>query len=518
MRKKLPVLLSVTLVFALMQSTVIAAVKPGASCKKLGQISTSAGKKYTCVKSGSKLVWNKGVAIKAAPRPSSNPVINNPEPASTPNPSPLPTPAKKSAPINLSPEDLSVCRIPAPRVDPNIPFFAYPVDPKSIYAMLPRVGPINTVVIPIDFSDVNGDFVPLEYMDAQRTKIDSWMKWYSQGKSYYSWNVHHDWIRAPKPSYDYVPNDTAGPTQGIPSNGRVVGRQINQFEAASELLDLASKYIDYKKMNVVLFLFPKNTKNIYDPWVRNGNFQGKGNSRNGTYVDLGIRDTRLVNVNIISTGYWFQDQTQAFWSWLLHENLHNQGLLGHAPNGASPLGIMTNQGGVRLPLHAWHSITLDWQAPTDIYCLRKEDIKRSEIIMSPLEREEVGTKAIMIKLSMYEVLVIESRRDDKWVNELVEFKGRSPQLNGLVVYKVDVSSVTPNGVMEPDGANWRDSSTSFAYLIRNSISDKGYANFRGSMPFDLNFIISPGETMIYRGIKISLISSDFHDTVLIDKA
>ena len=40
-----------------------AAVKAGASCKKAGQITTSAGKKFTCVKSGKKLVWNKGVAV-----------------------------------------------------------------------------------------------------------------------------------------------------------------------------------------------------------------------------------------------------------------------------------------------------------------------------------------------------------------------------------------------------------------------------------------------------------------------
>ena len=39
-----------------------AAVKAGASCKKAGQIKTIAGKKFTCVKSGKKLVWNKGVA------------------------------------------------------------------------------------------------------------------------------------------------------------------------------------------------------------------------------------------------------------------------------------------------------------------------------------------------------------------------------------------------------------------------------------------------------------------------
>ena len=44
-----------------------AAVKQGAACKKAGQTSTVSGKKFKCVKKGSKLVWNKGVAVKKAP-------------------------------------------------------------------------------------------------------------------------------------------------------------------------------------------------------------------------------------------------------------------------------------------------------------------------------------------------------------------------------------------------------------------------------------------------------------------
>jgi cytochrome b involved in lipid metabolism len=44
-----------------------AAVKEGAAYKKAGQSSTVSGRKFTCIKKGSKLVWNKGVAVKKAP-------------------------------------------------------------------------------------------------------------------------------------------------------------------------------------------------------------------------------------------------------------------------------------------------------------------------------------------------------------------------------------------------------------------------------------------------------------------
>lgn len=94
-------LLALTLVFALIiPLSATAAVKAGGVCKKAGQTSTYLGKKYTCIKSGKKLVWNKGVVI-PTPKPSATPsptptAIGDPEGAigSTPKPTPTPTPTR----------------------------------------------------------------------------------------------------------------------------------------------------------------------------------------------------------------------------------------------------------------------------------------------------------------------------------------------------------------------------------------------------------------------------------------
>ena len=49
------------------------AVKTGAACTKAGSTSTVSGKKYTCIKSGKKLVWDKGVSVsKVAANPTSS--------------------------------------------------------------------------------------------------------------------------------------------------------------------------------------------------------------------------------------------------------------------------------------------------------------------------------------------------------------------------------------------------------------------------------------------------------------
>jgi hypothetical protein len=54
-------------------SPVSAAMKAGSSCAKAGIKSVSAGKTYTCMKSGKKLVWDKGVLVPVAkPAPSAS--------------------------------------------------------------------------------------------------------------------------------------------------------------------------------------------------------------------------------------------------------------------------------------------------------------------------------------------------------------------------------------------------------------------------------------------------------------
>lgn len=80
----------------------------GAKCPKLGITKTSQGKKFTCIKSGKKLVWNKGVTTKLAapaatptsmPTPTPSPTLM---PTPTPTPTPTPSPTPTTAPIILT--------------------------------------------------------------------------------------------------------------------------------------------------------------------------------------------------------------------------------------------------------------------------------------------------------------------------------------------------------------------------------------------------------------------------------
>jgi hypothetical protein len=80
--------LLIALILMLLPASAVSAQKvtPGSSCKVLNQKVVYQTKSYTCIKSGKKLVWNKGVAIKI-PTPTPTPI-----PTPTPTPTPIPTP------------------------------------------------------------------------------------------------------------------------------------------------------------------------------------------------------------------------------------------------------------------------------------------------------------------------------------------------------------------------------------------------------------------------------------------
>jgi hypothetical protein len=84
---------SISLPFALLlialQAYAANPPKSGAMCSKAGSTQTNKGIRYTCMKSGKKLVWNKGIPVKVVPTES-------------PTPTPSPTQSIPAEPKNFS--------------------------------------------------------------------------------------------------------------------------------------------------------------------------------------------------------------------------------------------------------------------------------------------------------------------------------------------------------------------------------------------------------------------------------
>jgi hypothetical protein len=84
-----------------------AATIAGTKCTKVGTTKTTGGFKYSCIKSGTKLIWNKGTVIKTTPKPS---VSATPTPSQSatqsPSPSKSATPSVSSGLTKLTLEEV----------------------------------------------------------------------------------------------------------------------------------------------------------------------------------------------------------------------------------------------------------------------------------------------------------------------------------------------------------------------------------------------------------------------------
>jgi len=155
-----------------------AAPKAGATCSKNGLVSVSNGVKYTCVKSGSKLVWNKGV--KVSPIPSATPTATAtpaPTPTATataaptasattaPKPSSTPTPKAFKAPIPISLPVAQNGAITFANIMDHIseiPALAYQNVQKVIAANAPVTVPTTVYVGPTTVPDQVGGVARIE--------------------------------------------------------------------------------------------------------------------------------------------------------------------------------------------------------------------------------------------------------------------------------------------------------------------------------------------------------------------
>lgn len=91
MQRKRHLGLAIVLILTLATPLHAAAPKAGAKCTKAGSTATASGKKFTCVKSGKKLVWNKGVVLKVAAKPTTNSGLKPVEPTPIQTPSVMTT-------------------------------------------------------------------------------------------------------------------------------------------------------------------------------------------------------------------------------------------------------------------------------------------------------------------------------------------------------------------------------------------------------------------------------------------
>ena len=123
--------------------------KAGATCSKVGSTKTYQGKKFTCIKSGKKQIWNKGITIKTA------------APSAFPTPSPATVKEETLDSLSLDPRisktseltAASICKTTdkTPDYGPNGRTISRNGFPRPTEAMYPS-GKVTVLVIPFTYA------------------------------------------------------------------------------------------------------------------------------------------------------------------------------------------------------------------------------------------------------------------------------------------------------------------------------------------------------------------------------
>ena len=559
MNKKFLTLFAVTFLF-LVQLDASAVVKAGSSCTKLGATSTYAGKKYTCIKSGKKLVWNKGVTV-APPKPTASPTPSpspTPTPTPTTTPTPVPTPSATSSPfvegsecekmgkqgndsigllecrkivgnkliyvritnkfdpvVNpLSPDPLSTCQLPDMRTTKlwQRPGIAYPPMPLGDFR---STGNFKIIVVGFDFSDAVGTVKPSTYWDPDLKVVDEWIKWYTNDKVKYSFVKVDKWLRAPRLATAYE-NDSEAPKTGATTTLSAAG--VSDAEKTTEFLTLLEKEAALTNVDAVW---------IYHPPSVEGKLTGQWYSRDVNYQSATYGKVTAA-LFAIGGDTWHSMRTRTgYW---LHEMMHSHGIFGHYLKVPWRIGLMSTADSWSTALLSWDAISQGWMNPEDLYCVEKSKVSAVDLKLVPLEREQKGNRVVMIKLNDHQVLMVESHRKDKWSD------GLAPGFTGVMITLIDTTKNTtwdnPEGFANP---------SSIAQALKIPGVDHGpYQSVGAPHPnpgnmyqgvgiingigvsgdkegWDQNYFMYQGESITYEGIKISLMSTGDNDTIRIEK-
>lgn len=356
-------------------------------------------KKFTCVRRGSKLVWNRGISLQ--PR------------LPTPTPSPPPPTAEPAVTTSVSVADnyvnqtspLTECQLRERTPAPGLSGIGFPTR-----HVLPTTGVVKIAVIPVDFANAVGSGSPGLFLADDLTHIREWGEYFSRGHmSYEPVLASTSWVRAPRGADWYT---------CVRCHKGATEEKQPQSAAIQELVNLVDPTFDFTDVSFVYFLFPTEAEvnfgtalNVHQLTLSTG----EGPQTVAVYGEMGGTSNR-----------------EKIWDHLIHEILHYQGFVGHFPLNGSMLGIMMNQWGDSKAITAWEGFIAGWFTESELLCIDVTAMTRElYVTLNPIDAFADGPESILLRLSDEELLVIERRTNGPFTQFVPRQTGTSDR-NGVV--------------------------------------------------------------------------------------
>ena len=349
---RLIVLLVITpLLLSSQFSTSHAATKAGAKCTKVGSKSVVGAKTFTCIKSGKKLVWDKGVSAVVA--------------------------------VDL----LADCKLPVADGRGDVSIGGWP----RIDERLKSTGGVIATVVMVDFPDAPASMTPTDAFARISPSADVFNEM-SYGKLSYTFKPQLKWYRMSKKSTDYV------------AGGWTF---IKHREYITEAAKLADVDIDFSKTDSLIILANPDSTGIGNSGPAFAAIRKNGITLDGKYISNGA--TSAYDLNNWKSIWLNHEVTHTLG--LVDLYASTQSNPANRYDGFRYTGEFSYMGFSSYEsnapsLFAFERWNLGWINDSQIKCLK--DAKSTELI-SPVQTSS-GVKAVVIPISRTKAVVIESRR------------------------------------------------------------------------------------------------------------
>lgn len=425
-----------------------AAPSAGAACAKINSITHIAGKSYYCVKIGKKQVWSAQSKVVTQ-----LPLSQTTNTLSTQSTSRA---LAKTFPISADSEYTAIdaCKISSTIREGQSLGFPQP----KIF--IPSVGKTKGIVLFVDFSDLKDDGNPIRiWKTQQKPTAEKFYAITSYGKLDFKIDIVEQIFHINKSVLTYN-LDTPHSAPAKPN--------ANPQGLVDDAINLADPTIDFSQYDFVNVVTPSTTLIGYEGAI------GYGRTVDG----------KLITNATFGPIREYADQLNKY-DWLVHESGHLLGLM-HPFNTtgsfygsfAIPTWDLMGDATTTAPeFLAWHKFLLGWFEENQTKCLPSTKKSKTIQLITPLSENKSGTKAVFVRISETQVLVVENRRAS-------ELNSIDPSNEGILAYVVDGTIKSGQGAIT---------------ILYNKVKTNDQ--------YRLVSTLQPGESVTYKNVTIKVLSS-----------
>ena len=440
---------------------------------------------YLCVKRPDlTLLWSNQTSNNVPSGSSSN---SNPNSATNPIKPPQPEPTNQPFnPSQIKTLNIETCKMKdlgSDRIKGSPLAAGFP----RMVQLMQNKGEIKWAVVPIDFADLPGEKNFKSRVEEQTNLATDWLSESSFNQVSLKWYIHDSWITLPG-SYKQFTLDARQWTNTVQNE------LIAKFwESAIRESD---KFIDYRNIQGVHFILPNGQNFLQEA--------AKGYAWDGVVSGYTTNEGSKIDFFTIP-GVHYDDFAggKRYWSYWVKEYTRGLGApsigarYGDGAYNFTPYDIQAVTEGSRY-LSGWNRFLLDWLPESQIFCQTFEAIKSFEIDLEPLNSFKNAYKMILIKITETKMLIIESRRDDKFSCDAIP---NSAKRDGILVYTYDATL----GALDQ-------------YL--NVVSPSGRVGDQNRFCMILpagNALLYSGDSVTFQGITVESIYSGAFDRIRVTK-